>query len=78
MRCLAPPLGQRATCRSKAYGDPAGKPHWGQEGERSLGEMSPNDGAPQIRRIVVRANGVDALRPMGMSEMSTVTLPRPK
>jgi hypothetical protein len=75
IKCRAPPLGQRATWRSRASGAFVDRPHCGHDGERRASGMSPRDGAPQIRRIVVRAKGREALRPRGVLDIKIETLP---
>jgi hypothetical protein len=72
------PIGAPRHVRSSASGSPALRPHWGQEGERSSRGIFPREGAPHMRRIVVRARGVDALRSRGVSNRSMATLPSPK
>jgi len=73
MTCLVPPLGHRATCCSRASGLLADRPHKSQEGERNPRRMLPREGAPQMRRMVVRARE-GRTRPRGVLTSSYNTV----
>jgi hypothetical protein len=54
------------------------RPHWGQWGEQRVVGRSPREEALVMRRMVVRARRVEALRPRSMFAMSMETLPWPE